>query len=69
MCDQLCQKDADRSNKKGSRLIFGFSNMDDLENIDRIKSNEGTRVNFRGRGSEVRECRQVFEELYCNAEK
>jgi len=43
--------------------------MEDLENIDRIKSNEGTRVNFRGRGSEVRECRQVFEELYCNAEK
>lgn len=62
-------KSADRSNRKGARLIFGFSNMEDIENIYKIRSSEGTRANFRGRGSEDRECRQYFLKLFYKAEK
>ena len=44
-------KIADRSNKKDSRLIFGFRNMEDSKNIDKMKSKEQTR----GRECEGRE--------------
>lgn len=39
--------------------------MEDIEKIEKISSSEGTRVKLRGRGSEDKESRQSFEELFC----
>lgn len=52
-------KNAERSNKKGSKLIFGFSIIEDIGNFDKIRSSEGTRVKFRDRESEDRKYKTV----------
>lgn len=61
------KKNADRSNKKGFKLMFEFSNMEDIGKLDKIHSSEGTRVNLRGRGND-RETRQFLKD-FCKIDK
>lgn len=52
-------KNVERLNKKGFKLIFGFSIIEDIGNFDKIRFSEGIRVKFRDRESEDRKYKIV----------
>ena len=57
-------KNADRSNKKGSRLIFGFSNMEDIGNIDKIRLVKGQERISEGEGVKIGNVDNFFQSYF-----